>query len=943
MNTPAGDLGILDPAQLRRIESVHRGFLYQHLFAVGCLLVLGKIGADSLLVERDEDVEITFSSKKLYIQVKTRGAPLQISHIHDALERFDAIRKLHEGGNRPKPSEFWIVSNSDPSPSSIERVTSPNWPSDVFLQTPGYSSGYRGVLPPSWKDLREAFEWCQRCADAVPFRALSAETLVWKLAALIQFASSGTAPRTAHQFEASELSQLFEQLVIQLHQLPIPPLFYRAQENEPPFSSSQKVRLILGHSGAGKTTWAAHGAIHSGHTVVYFDVGDTPGPALASSLARELAARLVSDDPDGFRKVFFPGATALDSLRALNLQFVRRQIAPIVVIDNTQKVPSEDVCAVIQAVTSAQWILLAQPWPERVAIEASLQTRAEVLSGWSMTTVCDELARTGCAATVPTCERVRRLTGGLPLYVQNVALLAREVYGGDTERLCEDIESSMTLATTAQHTIVKRVLERLSSAARQAISILALSDVPLAKEEALLLLSKALAMEGTASAALVKELLGWGILELRLDGLLVSHEAFRLAVSEGLGSLDAQRLETALKTLAALLFKSLETRNLDRFRLYCKLLPKIGEVKALVEVVGSLSEYFAEYGFAEEFNQILSSVVESSSTPAGDRFWAVDSLLFWELQRNSDRKTCAGRIELMEILLPEVRGDPTAAFALELKRMIFFGLDGNQDAARSSYLELCKAQVGSAEQLRVIRYDYALALFHCDELPEAETITKELVAEYFDVLGLGPEDVVLQNIRDIQKKVSKSADLPDDLKRVADTLELHALVLQRRGLPTSLVRFQAFKFFVMGGAITSVIRIGQDFVEDCLREQGDAETAREFMEKHLLPHLNETKLFGHLVSVQAQYAVVLAYCGEVEAARKLMASLEPYVKAWPQGSMEFRNQDCLIEEIARGKVQLRPSMSFKRSHTLAVSASKIGRNEKCPCGSGLKYKQCCGR
>ncbi|HHQ4575443.1 SEC-C metal-binding domain-containing protein [Aeromonas hydrophila] len=21
---------------------------------------------------------------------------------------------------------------------------------------------------------------------------------------------------------------------------------------------------------------------------------------------------------------------------------------------------------------------------------------------------------------------------------------------------------------------------------------------------------------------------------------------------------------------------------------------------------------------------------------------------------------------------------------------------------------------------------------------------------------------------------------------------------------------------------------------------------------------------------------------------------------------------------------------------------KIGRNEKCPCGSGLKYKRCCG-
>jgi len=26
-----------------------------------------------------------------------------------------------------------------------------------------------------------------------------------------------------------------------------------------------------------------------------------------------------------------------------------------------------------------------------------------------------------------------------------------------------------------------------------------------------------------------------------------------------------------------------------------------------------------------------------------------------------------------------------------------------------------------------------------------------------------------------------------------------------------------------------------------------------------------------------------------------------------------------------------------------VGAKKIGRNEKCPCGSGRKFKNCCGR
>ena len=33
----------------------------------------------------------------------------------------------------------------------------------------------------------------------------------------------------------------------------------------------------------------------------------------------------------------------------------------------------------------------------------------------------------------------------------------------------------------------------------------------------------------------------------------------------------------------------------------------------------------------------------------------------------------------------------------------------------------------------------------------------------------------------------------------------------------------------------------------------------------------------------------------------------------------------------------------KKSHTYVREGRKIGRNEPCPCGSGKKYKNCCGR
>jgi hypothetical protein len=48
----------LDPKQLKRIESIHRGFLYQHLYTAGCLLLAAGADASAVVVEADEDIEI---------------------------------------------------------------------------------------------------------------------------------------------------------------------------------------------------------------------------------------------------------------------------------------------------------------------------------------------------------------------------------------------------------------------------------------------------------------------------------------------------------------------------------------------------------------------------------------------------------------------------------------------------------------------------------------------------------------------------------------------------------------------------------------------------------------------------------------------------------------------------------------------------------------------
>jgi uncharacterized protein len=57
------------------------------------------------------------------------------------------------------------------------------------------------------------------------------------------------------------------------------------------------------------------------------------------------------------------------------------------------------------------------------------------------------------------------------------------------------------------------------------------------------------------------------------------------------------------------------------------------------------------------------------------------------------------------------------------------------------------------------------------------------------------------------------------------------------------------------------------------------------------------------------------------------------------------NIDELLDEavtaIPRATIILRKIAQFRTTPTTR-RRSKIGRNELCPCGSGLKYKRCCG-
>ena len=62
------------------------------------------------------------------------------------------------------------------------------------------------------------------------------------------------------------------------------------------------------------------------------------------------------------------------------------------------------------------------------------------------------------------------------------------------------------------------------------------------------------------------------------------------------------------------------------------------------------------------------------------------------------------------------------------------------------------------------------------------------------------------------------------------------------------------------------------------------------------------------------------------------------VEAQADWLYELPQWDALLTKERRKELFL----SQRKSNTV-VKDKKVGRNEPCPCGSGKKYKQCCGK
>lgn len=923
---------VLDIHQARRIEFVHGGFLYQHLYAVGCLLLAEKAGVSAVVVERDEDIEILASTQRLYVQVKTRSAPIIPSDIEDVLKRFEILRAEHSQGHREGAAGFAIVVNMPPGPVLAARIKSGEIPKDVHILWPEHEKGdVPAVLPPSWRDISEAVQWCTAIAETLPFASLTPDSLVWKLAGRVLLAASGGAPHSDHTFQVEDLPTLFEQLLIQMQDFPEPPALYRPQTNEPSLDSGQRLRIVCGFSGAGKTAWASQAALHTSQKCAYFDVGDVPGPALAASLVRELAAQLVEKAPSELQRILLPGATGSESLRALDTYVGLHGLHPLIVLDNAHRVPADNLRSLVSVTKHLRFVLLCQPSPNVQELEVLLGLERESLLGWDIDTIAAEVAQAGGQGSAATYQRLKMLTAGLPLYVQSAARVAVNEYGGDLGQFCTELDTQTNIIETAQEIILARVFEALPVGTRDAVAILSLSDIGLGNAEVVELLNKSLELSAAATATIIRTLRPTGVVQVFGNQQLKIHDAVRVLGRRHFEAMGQPARRLAQVSLKDILYESLCTRReTSRFSLFIRMLVALGDVKSLVGL--ATEELFHEMGIGGEMWESLETAAVSADIDAEQRFWALDGLAFADLKAGN-LENLPPRLRAMEQLLAESSLGNDEKLAFMMKRMLFQSYLGRADEVMASMAAAADSLPSSPGHQRIFRYNFANALWRLKRYADAEQITREVIDGYYEVIGITPDKILGRNPSDIWPLLSDTPTIHEDVKHLADSLELCALAVEKQGRDSGLLRIQAMKFYDMAGAIDSLIRVGQDLADEFIGRR-DYIGARNVIEKNVLPNVIKHNMIDRIIAVRSQYAVILAYCEDFGAADAEMRRLAPYVNGFSlEQKLEIENQRVLIDRLRRGR----------QMYSRPFVQQKIGRNDPCPCGSGLKYKKCHGK
>ena len=564
-------------------------------------------------------------------------------------------------------------------------------------------------------------------------------------------------------------------------------------------------------------------------------------------------------------------------------------------LDNAHRVAAADLVSLIEASPHLHFVLLAQPNASVARLEAALGVHPEPLLGWTNETAAAEGSSLGCRGDYSNYERLLKLTGGLPLYTQNALKIAAENYDGEVGRLCSALEDRTHIVETAQELILADVFESFNENARRAVAALSLSDVPLTQSEASDVLKATFGLESPAAAAAFRRLRSSGAIQIFGVDRFKIHDAMRPLGRAYLDDCGGEVLQKAQEAIRDLLMVALP-KDHDRLRVFLllRMFVALGNVKPLVEM--ATDELFHELGYMNEISDYLTRAAASEEISAADRFWALDGLVFAHF-KDGDDADIRSKLDRMDELVRRNDLGLSERLAVGMKRMIFAARAKDVATVKKTMSDLSRVLPQTPQHLRVANYNYAHALFELGMMDECVTATLDLIVEYYDLLGLTLADVMGKNPDKIFQLLKGDHSHTDDLKHLADSLELQAKAIKATGNYPGLAHIHALKFYSMAHSLDSFIRVGQELVDDFVG-RNDYIGARDVIERNLMPTIMGLKLAGRIIPVRSQYAVVLAYCGAFDEAKAEMARLLPYESGLdPRGRKELQDQRALIAHL----------------------------------------------
>ena len=119
----------------------------------------------------------------------------------------------------------------------------------------------------------------------------------------------------------------------------------------------------------------------------------------------------------------------------------------------------------VAATGGCRWIFLARPWPGSAPLQAHLDIQQEKLEGFSLQDIASEFRAQNAPINAPSAERVRRVTGGLPLFVRDAARLTAQRYSADANAFCDAVESRTNPYVNGQDVIVRDVITHVAAGA----------------------------------------------------------------------------------------------------------------------------------------------------------------------------------------------------------------------------------------------------------------------------------------------------------------------------------------------------------------------------------------------------------------------------------------------------------------------------------------------